>query len=99
MRMPTKRRSVRSRRPESAPTRPYDVSAPKKPTNVSVNGDLLLQARALNINLSQALEDRLIDLVLAARERGWLAENERAIADYNNRIEKTGVFSDPVRRF
>ncbi len=77
----------------------FDVSAPKKPTNVSVNADLLLKARALDINLSQALEDRLIELVRAAQERAWLAENEDAIADYNDRIEKTGAFGDTARRF
>ena len=77
----------------------FDASAPKKPTNVSINADLLHEAKALKINLSRALEERLIDLVGVERRRRWLAENESAIADYNDRIDRAGVFSDGLRRF
>lgn len=34
----------------------YNINAPKKPTNLSVNSDLLKRARALNVNLSATLE-------------------------------------------
>ncbi len=77
----------------------YDASASKKPTNVSVNSDLLRQAREFRINLSRALEDRLVELVSAKRREQWLAENREAIEEYNRKIEQRGVFSDGMRRF
>lgn len=77
----------------------YDPLAPKKPTNVSVNSELLAQAKALNINLSQTLEQRLADLVRESRCRQWLQENLAAMDDYNGRIERQGAFSDGQRRF
>ena len=47
----------------------FDPAAPKKPTNVSINIELLHEARRLNLNLSQALEERLVELVREARRR------------------------------
>jgi antitoxin CcdA len=75
------------------------VPTPKKPTNVSISDDLLKQARLLHINLSQTLEERLAELISKARAEQWLKENRNAIDEYNNRIEKEGLFSDGVRQF
>jgi len=77
----------------------FDASAPKKATNLSINSDLLRQAKELNINLSQQVEGYLSELVRKAKEQKWLSENEEAIAAYNDRIEKEGVFSEGLRRF
>jgi len=77
----------------------YDPSAAKKPTNLSINSDLLRQAKALNVNLSQTLEQRLAELVREARSSHWLEENRAALDDYNSRIERHGVFSEGLRRF
>lgn len=80
-------------------TATYDVSAPKRPTNLSVNSDLLEQARALNINLSRALEESLEARIREEKRRRWLADNKQAIEAYNKRIEEHGVFSDGMRSF
>ncbi|HCI14947.1 MAG: acetoacetyl-CoA synthase [Gallionellales bacterium GWA2_60_142] len=77
----------------------FDTSAPKKATNLSINSDLLRQTKELNINLSQTVEDYLSELVREAKRKQWLAENAEAIAAYNERIERDGVFSDGLRRF
>ena len=77
----------------------FDTTAPKKATNLSINSDLLRQTKELNINLSQTVEDYLSELVREAKRKQWLAENAEAIAAYNERIEKDGVFSDGLRRF
>jgi antitoxin CcdA len=77
----------------------YDLGAPRKPTNVSINSDLLRQAKALDINLSQALERTLVQLVREARRAQWLEENREAIDEYNARIDRAGAFSDGLRRF
>ncbi|BAU72302.1 MULTISPECIES: type II toxin-antitoxin system CcdA family antitoxin [Metapseudomonas] len=77
----------------------YDPQAPKKPTNLSVNSDLLNKARALDINLSATLEQALAETLRARQREVWLAENREAIAAYNQHVESDGVFSDGLRRF
>lgn len=73
--------------------------APKKSANLSINADLLQQAKQLNINLSQTLEQRLAEIIRQAQRSQWLAENKNALDEYNRRIEKHGTFSDGLRRF
>ena len=77
----------------------FDTAAPKKATNLSINADLLRQAKELNINISQAVEQHLAALVREARRQQWLVENNGAINVYNQRIESQGVFSDSLRLF
>ena len=77
----------------------YDTNTPKKATNVTINGDLLKQAKAYKINLSQSFEKHLSDLVRKEKERQWLEENAEAIALRNKLVEERGVFSDAFRRF
>lgn len=54
---------------------PYNPDAPKKSVNLSINSDLLRQAKSYNINLSQTLEQRLIELERESHRQEWLAEN------------------------
>ena len=77
----------------------YDSSARKRPTNLSINSDLLEKARALNINLSRALERALVELLAQQRREDWIRENHEAIEAYNRRIEAEGSFGDRMRRF
>jgi antitoxin CcdA len=81
------------------PTILFDIRAPKKSTNLSINSDLLRQARAYGINLSQALEQRLEEILREEKRRRWQEENREAIAKYNQRVEAGGVFSEGLRRF
>lgn len=77
----------------------FDASAPKKPANLSINSDLLQQAKELNINLSQTLELRLAEILRDEKRRNWLEENREAMEEYNQRIKTHGVFSDGLRQF
>ena len=77
----------------------YDPDAPKKPTNLSVNQDLLRVARSQKLNLSRLLEERLVEVLRDKERDTWLKENELAIKKYNERVERDGVFSDGLRRF
>jgi antitoxin CcdA len=79
--------------------RTYDQLAPRKPTNLSVNEDLLARARAHNINLSATLEQALIEALRRKERDAWLAENQAAIERYNERIAEHGAFSDTLRSF
>jgi len=77
----------------------YNNNAPKKSTNLSINSDLLRQAKDYRINLSKALEQRLVEMLIEEKRREWKEENRDAIEAYNRRIEAGGVFSDGLRRF
>lgn len=77
----------------------YDPKAPKKSTNLSINSDLLMQAKQNNINLSKALEQRLVEMLLEEKRCMWRKNNKEAIDSYNRRVEDSGVFSDHLRSF
>jgi antitoxin CcdA len=80
-------------------TQIFDTEAPKKPTNVSINSDLLTKAKKLKINLSATLEASLIEVVSGKQREIWKKENKAAIKAYNQMIEENGVFSDDLRHF
>ncbi len=77
----------------------FNPNAQKKPTNLSINCDLLQQAKEHHINLSQTLELRLTEILRDKKRREWQVENQEAIEEYNRRIEAHGVFSDGLRQF
>jgi antitoxin CcdA len=69
----------------------------KKPTNVTIRSDLLDEARALNINLSQEFETHLAAVVRRHRAEQWLKDNREAIAAYNRFFKEQGLWSDEYR--
>lgn len=77
----------------------FDTRAPKRPTNVSINSELLARARELQINLSATLETALAELVNARQRELWKRDNKGAIEAYNQLVEQHGVFSDDLRHF
>jgi antitoxin CcdA len=77
----------------------FDTLAPKKPTNVSINTDLLKRAKDMEINLSATLEKALVAEVRKRRGEQWLKNNAEAIREHNAFIEKHGCFSDGLRSF
>ncbi len=77
----------------------YDQNAPKKPTNLSVNSDLLKKAKELDINLSSTLEQALTSQLKEKQAQLWLEQHKAAIAAYNQSVEDNGVFSDGLRSF
>ena len=77
----------------------FNLNAPKKPTNVSINSDLLEKAKGLNINLSATLEAALAEQLRTEQRNQWRVENAKAIEAYNRFVEDNGVFSDGLRKF
>jgi antitoxin CcdA len=75
----------------------YDYSAPKKPTNLSINSDLLAKAKALKLNLSATLEIALEEQVQKVERDKWLKQNQAAIEASNKLVEEHGLFSDFYR--
>ena len=72
--------------------------APKKAVNLSINSDLLRQARELKINLSKMLEAGLERMIREERARRWQEENREAIEAHNKFVEKYGLFNDIRKR-
>ena len=77
----------------------FDLQAPKKATNLSINSDLLSKARKENINLSATLEKALAEQLKIKQRERWLEDNANAIQAYNEFVEDEGVFSDDIRSF
>ncbi|MDO9138956.1 MAG: type II toxin-antitoxin system CcdA family antitoxin [Methylobacter sp.] len=77
----------------------FNAQALKKPTNVSINNELLLKAKQFKINLSATLEAALVDAVKPKQRELWKQENQAAIKAYNQMIESHGLFSDDLRSF
>lgn len=76
-----------------------DNSSLKKATNLSINKELLAEARSLNINLSATLEQALTEKVRQEKRKHWLERNREAINTCNELTEKNGLFSDKHRVF
>ena len=75
-----------------------DPKAPKKAVNLSINSDLLRQARELKINLSKMLEAALERMIREERARRWQEENREAIEAHNKFVEEYGLFNDIRKR-
>jgi antitoxin CcdA len=71
----------------------------KKAANLTVRADLLEEARARKINLSQTLETALAAELKKRREAEWLEQNKAAIEAYNREIAEHGLWSDGLRQF
>jgi antitoxin CcdA len=77
----------------------YDRNAPKKPTNLTVNSDLLSKAKDLKINISAVLESALEETLKQKKRQEWILNNKDSIEGYNTTINDLGIFSDSMRSF
>ncbi|AEG00190.1 type II toxin-antitoxin system CcdA family antitoxin [Methylomonas methanica] len=71
----------------------------KKATNITLSADVLAEAKALNINISQACDLYLRNLVRGEREKRWQQEHAEFIAAYNQTVEQEGLPLDEWRSF
>lgn len=74
-------------------------AAPKVATNLTARADIVREAKTLGLNLSELFESAVAEAIRHKRQDVWLAENRDAIASYNARIERDGLFSDEWRKF
>ena len=74
-------------------------NAPKRAINLSLNSKVLDMAREMGLNISQTVDALLTEEVLRRYWQGWQQANAEAIAHYNERIEREGLFSDRYRSF
>ena len=77
----------------------YEADAPKRPINLSINGDLLKVGKELGLNVSRVAEEALACAVKEKLAERWQEENRAAVEAYNHRLEAQGVFSHGLRTF
>ena len=71
----------------------------KKATNITLSADVLADAKAFGINISQACDGFLRERVRQERERRWLSQNAEFISEYNKTLESEGLPLDQYRSF
>jgi antitoxin CcdA len=79
----------------------HDRNAPKRPINLSLNEDLVRQARAYTHNLSATLEILLQDFVATEEARRSAADQavDRIIDGFDAFHRKYGLLSDEFSDF
>ncbi|MGH8291060.1 MAG: type II toxin-antitoxin system CcdA family antitoxin [Steroidobacteraceae bacterium] len=75
---------------------PYDLSAPKRPVNLTLNEDLVTHARKCTDNLSGLVESLLADFIGRERQRraAEVKLAQATCAMWNRFDEKFGSFAD-----
>lgn len=73
--------------------------SPKRLTNLSLDPELLKEARSLDINVSQAAESGVQQAVKAAKTAAWKRENAAAIESSNTWVEENGLPLEKYRPF
>lgn len=68
----------------------------RRATNLSLDAELVVEARALELNLSRLLEERLREVVQEERARRWLEENRAGLEAF---VEKHGIFNEDDREW
>jgi antitoxin CcdA len=74
-------------------------NAPKRPINLTLNSKVIEMAKEMGLNISQTVDELLTEAVLKKYWEGWNERNKDAIAAYNERIARDGLFSDRYRTF
>lgn len=75
------------------------INVTKKATNITLSSDVLAEAKALGINISQSCDQFLRELVLNERKRRWQQDNADFIAAYNQTVADEGLPLDAWRSF
>lgn len=74
-------------------------SRTRRATNISLDSELLSEAKALEVNISRACERGLALEVAAAKEKRWLEENGPALEAANAYVEERGIPLAQHRKF
>ncbi len=71
----------------------------RRATNVTLPVDLLAEARALGLNLSQACEQGLKAEIAKSRAAQWVEENRDALQSSRDYVERHGLPLSEFRHF
>jgi antitoxin CcdA len=67
------------------------TNSTRKPTNLSLDSELLKEAKALGINVSRSAEAGIAEAVKRHKQEQWLKENASALASSNAYVEANGL--------
>ena len=73
--------------------------AVRKPTNLSLNAEVLAKARELGMNVSRTVDALLAEEVKRLYWERWNEQNREAIDQYNERIAQEGLPLAQYRTF
>ena len=68
-----------------------DRAPQRRSVNLSLDADLVAEAKALNTNISRAAEEGLAEAIRKRRAEIWLDENAEAIEENNRYFEEHGL--------
>lgn len=74
-------------------------SSRKKAVNLSIDAELVAEAKAAGTNMSAVLEKALERELRERLHEKWRDENREAIGAYNKFVEEHGLLSDEWRSF
>jgi antitoxin CcdA len=63
----------------------------RKPTNLSVDINLIAEAKDLEVNISRAAEEGIAKAVADEKAKRWLEDNKEALESSNRYVEKHGL--------
>jgi len=76
-----------------------DGAGRRRATNLSIDADLLKDAKKIGVNLSRAAEEGVAAALARARSVQWIAENQKALDSSNDFVKKHGLPLAKYRRF
>lgn len=68
-----------------------DKAPQRRSVNLSLDADLVAEAKALNTNISRAAEEGLVEAIRRRKAEMWLEENAEAIEENNRYFEEHGL--------
>ncbi len=74
-------------------------SPKRKSVNLSIDVDILAEAKALNVNVSRAADAGIAEAISKRKAELWLLENREAIEENNRYFEEHGLPFSEYRGF
>jgi len=75
------------------------LNAIRQPANLSIDSNLMREAKGLDVNVSRAAEAGIAEAVAAEKTRLWKLENRATMDAWNDYVEKTGIPLEDYRQF
>lgn len=79
--------------------RKITANAVRQPANLSIDSQLMREAKGLNVNVSRAAEAGIAEAVAAEKTRLWKLENHATMDAWNDYVEKHGIPLSQHRQF
>ncbi|ESY81879.1 post-segregation antitoxin CcdA [Mesorhizobium sp. LNHC221B00] len=75
------------------------LNAIRQPANLSIDSNLMREAKGLDVNVSRAAEVGIAEAVAAEKTRLWKLENRATMEAWNDYVEKNGIPLEEYRQF